>query len=253
MLPHRSLPFSGAEIDCSALNVDEKDFGAALHRTVEDMKGMDKQAVFLKIGMTHSHYIPAAGLQGFRYHHAEGDVATLMRWLPEARGLECKVPPFGTHMAGVAGAIVRDGQLLVVREKSKMNNWKLPGGYVDLNEDLSTAAVREVREELSIDTTFRSLLAFRNQHKVQWGRDDIYAVCRLDMVDPSQEVVIDEEIDDAAWMDIGAFKEQNKNKMLDYVADLLESNHPGLMESKLESTVPNRRPYMFYHPVSCSN
>jgi hypothetical protein len=106
-----------------------------------------------------------------------------------------------------------------------------------------------VREETCLDTRFLKLLTFRNQHKVQWGRDDLYAVCRLELLDEAQEICVDtKELDDACWMPLTDFKAQNKNAMLDYVADLLLHDHPGFMETEMSSTVPHRRDYKLYHP-----
>jgi ADP-ribose pyrophosphatase YjhB (NUDIX family) len=261
IFPVRKLPFSSFEIDMTSSSLkggkdmEIGDFSVTLQRTVQVLQDERKLAVYLKIDMQHSHLIPSAGLLGFQFHHAEGDEATLLKWLPE--DVECLVPPFGTHHVGVAGALVKDDHLLVVREKSKLNNWKLPGGYVNLNEEISAAAVREVREETGIRATFRSLLTFRNQHDVQFGRGDIYAVCRLDLeagstAGPETKISIDDEIDDAQWMPLSTFEAQNKNRMLDYVVALLQEGHPGLRETLIESTVPHRKAYKLYYPPTAS-
>ena len=86
---------------------------------------------------------------GFKFHHAEGNYSKLLLWLPNT---ECKVPPFATHHCGVAGVLFHDNHILVVKEKAKVfkPHWKLPGGYVNLNEHFSAAATREVYEETGI-------------------------------------------------------------------------------------------------------
>jgi ADP-ribose pyrophosphatase YjhB (NUDIX family) len=251
MLPWRKKPYNGVEIDATEglvdFAVDSSDFSAALYRTIEHLKAKKKHAVYLRIDMLHSHYIPVASTFGFRFHHAEGDVATLLMWLPEK--LECKVPPFGTHHCGVGGAVVRGDDVLVVRERGKMNNWKLPGGYSNLGEDISTAAEREVWEETGLDVKFDSVLCFRNQRDVQFGRNDIYVICRMYLENESKAIIeIDEEIDDAMWMPLLEFKEQNRNHMLDKVVELLIARHPGMQETEIPSTVPWRQDYKLYHP-----
>jgi ADP-ribose pyrophosphatase YjhB (NUDIX family) len=53
---------------------------------------------------------------------------------------------------GVGGAVVRDGQLLLVRRASRHGhgNWQLPGGFIEPNETIEQAVVREVHEECGV-------------------------------------------------------------------------------------------------------
>jgi ADP-ribose pyrophosphatase YjhB (NUDIX family) len=50
---------------------------------------------------------------------------------------------------GVGGAVVRDGRLLLVRRATRRGrgNWQLPGGYIEPDETIEQAVVREVLEE----------------------------------------------------------------------------------------------------------
>ena len=62
----------------------------------------DKLAVWLDVPISLSHYIPVAARHGFSFHHAEGDLSTLYKWLrPD---LPCMLPRFATHQVGVAGS-----------------------------------------------------------------------------------------------------------------------------------------------------
>ena len=174
-------------------------------------------------------------------------------WLPAS---ECKVPSYASHHLGVAGAVVipnendpTDRKLLVVREKSKLNDWKLPGGYSNLGEDFGDAAQREIFEETGIKSVFKSVLTLRNSHNIQFGCSDIYVICRMIIEDPKKiEITIDSEVDDAKWMSLKEFQMTAKNPMLKVVAKLLIEDSPGLTETTMASTVPNRSPYKLYHP-----
>ena len=61
----------------------------------------------------------------------------------------------------------------------KPNFWKLPGGAVDVGEDVAAAAEREVLEETGIVAEFESCIGFRQIKAFRFGRDDIYNVCVL--------------------------------------------------------------------------
>jgi 8-oxo-dGTP diphosphatase len=53
---------------------------------------------------------------------------------------------------GVAAALVREGEVLLVRHTygEKQGCWALPGGYATFEERLDESAVRELREETGI-------------------------------------------------------------------------------------------------------
>ena len=60
-----------------------------------------KKSVWMKVPISQSYLIPVAFAHGFSYHHAVGDYAMLLKWLPQR--VACKVPPYATHQVGVAG------------------------------------------------------------------------------------------------------------------------------------------------------
>jgi len=53
---------------------------------------------------------------------------------------------YATPKVDVRGAVFRDAEVLLVRERSD-GRWTVPGGWVDVNDSPSGAVVREVREE----------------------------------------------------------------------------------------------------------
>jgi len=44
-----------------------------------------------------------------------------------------------------------DGRILLIRRRNPPLGWALPGGFVDYGESCETAAVREAKEETSLD------------------------------------------------------------------------------------------------------
>ena len=69
------------------------------------------------------------------------------------------------YNVGVGGAVVRGRSLLFVRRASRYGrgNWQIPGGFVDRNETLDTAVVREVREETGVAASVQGVLAVRTR------------------------------------------------------------------------------------------
>lgn len=251
ILPFKRLPYNSVEFDVAKLPVnDTAEFSTRLWTTIGSLRNSDVKAVYLKISILYAHYASVASMLGFRYHHAEDDTATMLLWLPQ--GTDCEVPTYATHHCGVAGAVVKDNKLLVVKETNKITaGWKLPGGYVNRGEEYSDAVIREVFEETNIKATFSSVLTVRHQHNILFGCSDVYIICKLQPI--STDITINHEIEKAAWMNIDDFKSSNNNSMLNVVVDLLKNDHTGLKESTLPSTVPGRKPYKLYHPALDSN
>jgi hypothetical protein len=78
----------------SDLSVFEQQLEATLH----SLRREKRNAVFLSVPMSQSALIAPAGRVGFRYHHAEKDMAKLYLWLAD---VENKVPDYGTHSGEV--------------------------------------------------------------------------------------------------------------------------------------------------------
>ena len=72
---------------------------------------------------------------------------------------------YATPKVEVRGAVVRENQILLVRERED-GGWTLPGGWADVGESPSAMVVREVKEESGYDVAPRKLAALfdRNKH-----------------------------------------------------------------------------------------
>ncbi len=112
----------------------------------------------------------------------------------------------------VAGAVERDGRLLAARRTrpaSVAGGWELPGGKVEPGEAAASALVRELREELAIDTVVVGSVP--GPVGGDWPLDDgsVLRVLRARILDgtPVPGVAHDEvlwlgprELDDVAWL-----------------------------------------------------
>ncbi len=81
------------------------------------------------------------------------------------------------YNVGVGGAVVKDGRLLLVRRASRRGrgNWQVPGGFVEQEETIEEAVVREVEEESGVKGEVEGVLAIRNRYDADNG-NSLYIV-----------------------------------------------------------------------------
>jgi len=196
--------FGGATIDID--DEVQPEFEERLIETLQELKAAGRRGVWLHVPIEHSGAAALASRHGFKFHSAEGDRAVLLRWLPDSR---CPVPAFATHIVGVGGLVFNDDQrVLCVREartpsgQPGSTHWKLPGGLMDLGEEIGDAAAREVLEETGVRAEFEALLAMRVQHGAAFGRDDFYFVAAMRA--GAQEISLSGqgEIAECAWLSL---------------------------------------------------
>ena len=105
----------------------------------------------------------------------------------------------------VSAAIVRDGKVLIVRRARKpaINLYTLPGGAVEVGEQLIDAVVREVREETSLDIEpvafagHREAIVRDKEGRVERHFVILSFASRWLKGEPS----LNHELDDARWID----------------------------------------------------
>jgi ADP-ribose pyrophosphatase YjhB (NUDIX family) len=71
---------------------------------------------------------------------------------------------YATPKVDVRGVVLKDSQILLVRESSD-GLWTLPGGWADVNDSPSEAVVREIREESGFLTRATRLIALFDRSK----------------------------------------------------------------------------------------
>ncbi|OEH93988.1 NUDIX hydrolase [Bacillus solimangrovi] len=69
----------------------------------------------------------------------------------------------GNVWLGVAGYVVADGKILVVKKRYSglKGKWSLPAGFVDEGETVDEAVVREVKEETGLECKVNGLVGIR--------------------------------------------------------------------------------------------
>ena len=105
----------------------------------------------------------------------------------------------------VSAAIVRDGKVLVVRRARKpaLGVYTLPGGGVETGETLIEAVTREVREETALTIEPVALAGYREAivRDAQGGIERHFVILCFAARWMSGEPVLNEELDDARWLD----------------------------------------------------
>lgn len=71
---------------------------------------------------------------------------------------------YATPKVDLRGCVIRDGRILLVRERSD-GLWTMPGGWADQNESPEEGVVREIREESGFDTRVVKLYAVRDRDR----------------------------------------------------------------------------------------
>jgi ADP-ribose pyrophosphatase YjhB (NUDIX family) len=103
---------------------------------------------------------------------------------------------------GVGGAVVRDQQLLLVRRASRhgRGNWQLPGGFIEPDETIEQAVVREVEEEAGVVGEVEAVLGLRSRYDPESG-NGMYVILLLRPV-RGEPIADGREVDHAAYFSL---------------------------------------------------
>ncbi|KAL2500980.1 Nudix hydrolase 8 [Forsythia ovata] len=224
--------YNGVVIEPTSLPSTANAFGSALGASLSTWKYKGKRGIWLKLLEEQADLVPLAIKEGFIYHHAEPGYVMLTYWIPDE---PCMLPSGPSHQIGIAGFVI--------------NNNKE-------SEELFSGAVREVKEETGIDTTFLELVAFRHVHRVAFEKSDLLFVCMLEPL--SFDIKIDEnEIQDAKWITLDELLSQqfyNEDQMLKRVIEICmatyENRYSGFISHLLTSKFDGKLSYLYHNNVN---
>ncbi len=113
----------------------------------------------------------------------------------------------------VADALTVNGRkiLLVKRAKHLIQGgkWAIPGGYVDRDESLEMAAVRELKEETGLDGQIVRLFKMIDDYKTS-GKDDRQNVKFIYEVKADGKVNGSSEGEEVKWFDVGKIPKESE-------------------------------------------
>jgi ADP-ribose pyrophosphatase YjhB (NUDIX family) len=107
-------------------------------------------------------------------------------------------------LAGSAGIVVHDNQLLLIRQRRPYGvHWEFPSGYYEPGESFEEAAAREVREETGLVVEVGELVCTMVWEREHDSRRNVLAYFLATPLDPEAEPRAEEEegIEDAAFVD----------------------------------------------------
>ncbi len=202
--------FNGIVIDSLTLPENVFEFHKRLTETIKFSLTANKNLIWLTIPINKSQLVKTANDLGFVFHSCLEAELNLIR---KASSITTFIPFIPTHTLG-AGAIICNEQeeILVVRENEDVG-YKLPGGYVELGENLVSSIVREVYEETGVETKFESIVGIASSHPSQFGKTNLYFVCKLHPIFQKISINDMDEIADAKWVAISDFIKDTQNAL----------------------------------------
>lgn len=103
----------------------------------------------------------------------------------------CGFVHWGDFTLGVGGVLWHQGKVLLVQRALNPGKgmWTIPGGYVEQGERIEDAIIREFKEETSLKTETRSLIAVRDRPGEDGRPHDLYLIFLMHYLggDPSAD------------------------------------------------------------------
>ncbi|EED90972.1 predicted protein, partial [Thalassiosira pseudonana CCMP1335] len=203
--------------------LDAETFQEMLGKAIDIWKSENRRGIWIRCPTSHAHLIAPSTNYGFDFQHAEPGYCVLTKWLPT--NSISRLPNGPTHQVGIGALVIhpRTGKMLAVQERNgpaaARKLWKMPTGLTDPGEDISSAAVRELKEETGLDCQFDRIICFRQAHGGLFNRSDMFFVClcklspkyeqRLEEGGDIELLPQEEEILCADWIDMEDYAHQS--------------------------------------------
>lgn len=238
-------PYQGVTIETNPNFDDTKNFEKNLLLLVETLKKEKRKLLWITFDLKYSILISIATKHGFTFHNCEKESLMMVKELVE----NPIIPTSPNHTLGVGAVIINDNnEILVIKERVSNIGYKLPGGHIDLGEKISQAVQREVLEETGVNVEFESITSLGHFHPHQFGKGNLYLLCKCRALSYEINIRDTQEILEAAWVDVNEFISDPDT--FEYVREIVMTsmNFKGLTIKDLESFKNIPKKYELFFP-----
>jgi len=190
--------YNGVTIDHKSLPECLQSFEEELNHLLNSLK--DKNLLWIKLPIEKSHYIPILTNLAFTFHHCGEKELMLVKKLIE----NPIIPTATNHTLGVGAIVLNENKLLVIKDKFQ-TGYKLPGGHIDDNENISQALKREVYEETGIKIELDTVVSLGHFSPAQFGESNLYVLCTAKPLSFEINIQDPHEILEAKWLEVDKF------------------------------------------------
>jgi len=209
MLKALTNKYDGITVDQESLPSTKRIFKKEILQLIEKVK--DKKLLWVNIPINKSSFIPILRNLDFKFHHCDENNLMLVKKLIQ----DAVVPTAKNYNVGVGAIVIEGDELLVIKDRYS-NEYKLPGGHIEYHETIKGALKREVYEETGIHVEFESIVNLGHFTKGQFEESNLYIVCTAKALTKEITIYDVSEIIDAKWIKAEAFlnskKTNNYNK-----------------------------------------
>lgn len=243
-------PYDGVTVESNENFENEVDFEKNLLLLITQLKSESRKLLWITFTLKHAPLIPLASKNGFTFHNCEKEFIMMVKELVS----NPIVPTSPTHTLGVGAVVINEeNEILVIKERVSHIGFKLPGGHIDLGEKISTAVQREVLEETGVNVEFESITSLGHFHPHQFGKGNLYLLCKCRALSYEIKIQDMEEITEAKWIDVNEFL--SSPDTFEYVKEIIYSvlNFKGLEIKELESFKNIPKKYELFFPTQKDN
>ncbi len=190
--------YDGITVDPTTIPQTACEFKKEIKNLIQSAE--NKQLLWIKVPIKKADFIPILTKLDFEFHHCDEKNLMLVKKLNQNSFV-----PTATNFTVGVGAIVRNGNYLLVVKDRFSDGYKLPGGHIDRNEFIKEALIREVYEETGIEIEFESIVNLGHFTKAQFEVSNLYIVCTAHALTEKINVYDSSEIIEAKWIDIDVF------------------------------------------------